>query len=216
MSIDHSSRLKGAGNDGYRIERRMECVLVYGPVPLSDFEGLFKLASKSAVLDPSLASSLGATVVFGESDHLDLLKSSLKQELMAATRRRYGSDLDRLDESDIQWLASGERGLSSETIFQSIHGITILAPHELTTPRDPADLRRCRLLLEQSPVIAEQFHSVMSRVSGWGALVAHWEDLCALMDDEAPQWRDGKKSHSCPRTYQKMKTLADLALKATS
>src|SRR4051812_25887588 len=52
----------------------------------------------------------------------------------------------------IEWLLSGERGVSSESIFAHLTGIPIagrVATNYL--PSDAGDLRRCRKLLEVVP-----------------------------------------------------------------
>ena len=65
-----------------------------------------------------------------------------------------------------------------------------------------ADLRRCRLLMERVPEIAERFPRMASHSLEWAALVARWDALCRMMDEEAPKWRDGTGSAS--HTYALM------------
>lgn len=52
-----------------------------------------------------------------------------------------------IPESAREWLRSGERGISSETIFSTITGLELnqCGSH----PLDPADFRRCSLLLDE-------------------------------------------------------------------
>jgi hypothetical protein len=66
-------------------------------------------------------------------------------------------------------------------------------------PRDPDDLRRCRLLVEQVPMIKACLPNMASCSSVWARIVAQWNELCSLMDAEAPDWRSGRGS--APKTY---------------
>lgn len=106
----------------------------------------------------------------------------------------------------ITWLASGERGVSSNTMVTHLTGI----PAEnfmLSNPWDPDDLHRCRLLLEQVPELQPQLPRMATLSPQWAALVAHWQELCDLMDSEAPAWRGGMGR--APATYVRMRELLD-------
>jgi len=108
----------------------------------------------------------------------------------------------------ITWLASGERGISSDTIVQHLTGITCLKrPWHASHPHDPDDLTRCRMLLEQVPELAAEFPRMKDASPSWHALVTHWQELCDMMDAEAPQWRD--RNGRCPKTYARMSELID-------
>ena len=80
-----------------------------------------------------------------------------------------------------EWLATGERGQSSEAI-----AITVLGgapyPH---WPRDPGDLRRCALLLD---AVSEAWWDgvlvLVKREPHWLALARWWPDLVALLREE--------------------------------
>jgi hypothetical protein len=102
----------------------------------------------------------------------------------------------------ILWLANGERGISSNTMVTHLTGINAVGDSSPSHPRDPADLRRCRLLMERVPEIAERFPRMASHSLEWAALVARWDALCRMMDEEAPKWRDGTGSAS--HTYALM------------
>ena len=66
-------------------------------------------------------------------------------------------------------------------------------------PLDPSDLRRCRLLVEAVPVIAERLQEMATCSPTWARIVAHWDELCSLMDSEAPDWRHMRGR--APKTY---------------
>lgn len=105
----------------------------------------------------------------------------------------------------IQWLANGSRGISSNTIVSHLTGINALDYGNGSTPSDPADLRRCRLLLEQCPELVAEFPKMAGVSPEWATLVRNWDTLCEMMDEESPDWRDCKGKAA--RTYSQMKAL---------
>lgn len=109
------------------------------------------------------------------------------------------------DANLLEWLANGERGISSNTIVQHLTGIKTLGTWRKDIPYDPDDLRRCRLLLERVPALKERFHAMASCSADWERLVEKWDELCTLMDEESPFWRDGEGS--AERTYEMMADL---------
>lgn len=107
-------------------------------------------------------------------------------------------------EALVNWLACGQRGISSDAIVQHLTGIQA-ARWAGSHPHDPSDLGRCRLLLEQVPELAPRIGETAVVSPAWRVLVEHWDDLCSLMDEEAPQWRDQRGN--APRTYSRMREL---------
>lgn len=105
----------------------------------------------------------------------------------------------------VRWLAGGERGMSSDTIVQHLTGLPALAGADPCEPSDPGDLKRCRALLELVPELVEHFPRMREVSPEWARLCDHWDALCSLMDEEAPNWRDGQ--NGCPRTSALMRTL---------
>ncbi|WP_321967129.1 hypothetical protein [Burkholderia cepacia] len=112
------------------------------------------------------------------------------------------SRLKNLSDAAIQWLANGERGISSETMFTKLTGVKCLKRGEMSHPLDPSDFRRCRLLLDACPQLRDKLPKMRKLSPAWRALVRHWAELEALMDEEIPRWR--KSSGSAPRTHQRM------------
>ena len=109
--------------------------------------------------------------------------------------------MKRLSDNAIRWLANGERGLSSETIFTHLTGVDAIGDGWASHPLDPADLRRCRLLLEQCPELLADFPRMAQVSDVWRRLVHHWDELYALMDEEIPDWRKPPRGSSAPRLY---------------
>lgn len=105
----------------------------------------------------------------------------------------------------VEWIERGERGLSSNAIVRQLTGFPMERRwHDASAyPLDPSDLRRCRLLLEQVPELAPRIGEMAAVSLRWAGLVAAWSDLCRLMDEEAPNWREGYGP--CPKTYAAMR-----------
>jgi hypothetical protein len=113
-----------------------------------------------------------------------------------------------------EWLREGERGISSEAIFSHLTGVRVLGRHwQLTPPADPDDFRRCRQLLEAVPAFRTELPRMAELGPQWAAIVGHWEELCALMDSEAPGWRDPAVTGRAPLTYARMRQIEDAATK---
>ena len=89
---------------------------------------------------------------------------------------------DSIEERMEWWLKNGERGSSSEVMFQVFSGKMIGLvgfPH----PYDPADLHRCYLLLETIPEWKMEMDKLrISRV--WNNLVDNWSKLMALLEEQ--------------------------------
>ena len=100
------------------------------------------------------------------------------------------------------WMASGERGLSSEAI-----AITTLGAYPTgqtaAWPLDPSDLRRCLLLLDKVPEAREQGVEVLAkRYPKWAALAEIWDELSETLRSEIGE--DIPPRGSAPRTYALM------------
>lgn len=112
-----------------------------------------------------------------------------------------------MQENLMRWLASGQRGVSSDTMVQHLTGLKTLRYCRPDHPHDPDDLTRCRRLLEEVPELQAEFTRMTTCSGPWAELVEHWQELCDMMDAESPKWRDG--TGSAPKTYSRMKALID-------
>jgi hypothetical protein len=110
-----------------------------------------------------------------------------------------------LPESVARWIASGERGISSETIVAHLYGLPITGRWGYSHPHDPSDLRRCLLLLMASPETVARFQEMASVSPEWRRLVAHWSEIERLFREECPNIHDcfGVSAH---KTYAAMRS----------
>lgn len=184
----------------FTIIERDNCVLVEGALPSSWFCTIAEHMPKGAVMSAQLAGMVGANFAFGLQKDVDALIASITPAVEAAARQ----NMKHADLSDAatRWLASGQRGNSSETIFTHLTGVDANRGSRNSHPYDPDDLRRCRLLLEQCPELVPLFPKMADVSKAWAGLVPEWETICKTMDEESPEWRAGKGS--APKTYKLM------------
>jgi hypothetical protein len=106
----------------------------------------------------------------------------------------------------IAWLANGERGTSSNTIFTHLSGMDCVGRWGGSHPLDPGDFRRCRLLLDQVPEFQARINELRTISPVWDRLVSSWMLLCDTMDAEFSTWREAGRG-SCPKTFKFMQEL---------
>ena len=96
------------------------------------------------------------------------------------------------------WLKHGERGLSSEFMYQTLSGNQIGA--HMAFPYDPADFKRCHGLLEMVPEWREKLSLMTTTSPVWDKLVANWAELTAMLLEQMATKKDNGM-------YQMMKGL---------
>lgn len=105
--------------------------------------------------------------------------------------------------SVVNWLTSGERGISSRTIVCHIWGLPADSFGD-SHPHDPDDLKRCLKLLAASPETKARFSEMQTLSPEWAALVRLWDALETLFISEAGdiEWSSRKPAF---KTYAAMK-----------
>lgn len=174
-------------------------VLGFGPQSIDWFSKACKVCGKDAVVDPDVARMAGANLAAGAPEALAILRKQLEAGAMQQTKASNPS----LSEAATRWLATGERGVSSETMFSVLTGVDLMDGDRGSHPWDTDDFRRCRLLLEQVPELEPELHKMASVSEAWAGLVRSWTKICLAMDWEAPEWR--KRNGSSPTAYQLIK-----------
>lgn len=187
----------------YTVEHRGNCVLVFGAIPITAFSALVKLAPKKAIMDTQLSRVAGCSLAMGLIEDTKALRASMSDAALGRARAIYAAT--SLSAEAVRWLAVGERGASSDAMFFKLSGVR---PQDMiggasSHPRDPDDLSRCRLLLEQVPELAARFGDMKTISHIWESLVLRWDEICHAMDEESPEWRAGKGKSS--KTYVLMK-----------
>jgi hypothetical protein len=185
----------------YKVTERDGCRMVEGNVPLTALATISRGMPQDAVLDTHAARLLGVTLAMGRADDLHRLCS--REDVIESARAKARRIAPELSSDAQEWFALGHQGVSSQTIFQRLTGCRIIK--EESAPRDPSDLGRCRQLLEQVPELQTKLHEMALVSDVWARLVENWPGLCALMDEESPDWRS--RVGSAPKTYAMMRWL---------
>jgi len=197
-------------SDNTRLETGVEpgttVVLGFGPQEMDWLSKVSKVCGRDAVMNPDVARMAGATFAVGPREALD----KLRQRLVAGAIAQEKVTRPGLSQDAQRWLATGERGMSSEAMFEHLTGVKCTRdgswPKASTAhPYDPDDFRRCRLLLEQVPELASNLVKLRSLSDAWRGLVDSWTEICDAMDWETPDWRNPKGGSRAPMTYQLIK-----------
>lgn len=143
-----------------------------------------------------LISRLGSLSTYSKEVEMGLrLEAVMALEDLSARLRdlmKHTVPAPRISSAALDWLSHGSRGISSNTIFSHVTGLDVLHGTAASHPHDPADFRRCRLLLDQVTEVAVGFHKMRTLTPTWAALVDHWDELCQIMDKETPRWKTGE------------------------
>ncbi len=184
------------------------CTIITGLIPIGEMVFMLEsFADEGKIVSSSMNMHIGTTLVAGTQEDLDAFRAS--PEFLSRSSAKADIDCAGIVISPAarQWLVSGERGSSSQYIFHCLTGAPGLADSNKPYPRDPADFRRCRLLLEQVPEFRDQFSTMSEKSVKWSALIRHWEWMNRVMDEENPDWRSG--GGSSPALYKLIKEILE-------
>ncbi|QDP43688.1 hypothetical protein SEA_PHORBESPHLOWER_60 [Gordonia phage PhorbesPhlower] len=107
-----------------------------------------------------------------------------------------------------EWLANGERGMSSETIVAAVTGRPVGRYRNTNHPYDPADLRRCMKLLDAYPRTRLMFKDAVRGISDtWSRMADRWDEMESLLREEMASRTD----NTAPKTYELMRELRGLS-----
>lgn len=98
----------------------------------------------------------------------------------------------------LNWLATGDTGLSSKTIAFATCGIKYPDSYY---PRDPSDFKRCLEMLEACPSIKDLL-CVKSLHKNWVRFVDSWDLMVEMYNEDV-----AKTPGRCPRLYKFMRKL---------
>lgn len=113
----------------------------------------------------------------------------------------------------VEWLASGRRGISSNTIVQHITGWPAIGDiWDPDIPNDPADFDRCLKLLQAVPELRARLPQMRNCSPAWSAMVDNWAEIEAChLEEVGLGWT---KAKSAPKTYKLMRAVIDAVRKA--
>lgn len=84
----------------------------------------------------------------------------------------------------MQWLANGNRGSSSNTMFEVITGIKCQDYDYQDHPYDQGDFGRCKKLIDLIPELKDGFEKLSKLSKAWKNIIANWDKLCELYDSK--------------------------------
>jgi hypothetical protein len=99
----------------------------------------------------------------------------------------------------LQWFLGRDTGTSSLAIFEVMTGTK--SPHRsYSFPLDPDDFGRCYRLLNLFPEYRLRLPEVAERFPAWRPMVARWDEMTALYEEELPRG-------TAPKLYELMQEL---------
>lgn len=107
----------------------------------------------------------------------------------------------------IRWIVGSDTGTSSQSIWAQMMGAGQPAWCGWSYPHDPSDLGRCLRLLALIPEWKPRLPEMAEHGPAWAALVAQWDALAAMMNEEVGI--DRSKGGKAPRTYAAMRAILD-------
>ncbi|EBK2630087.1 hypothetical protein VL83_13880 [Salmonella enterica subsp. enterica serovar Montevideo] len=103
----------------------------------------------------------------------------------------------------LKWQTKGHVGISSATMASIALGLEKNFYHgRFDAPSDPADLRRCMMLVDEIPEIKDSFPLIAKKVKRFSPILREWDSLIALLKFEIK--RPDKRA---PKTYKWIKEL---------
>lgn len=98
----------------------------------------------------------------------------------------------------IEWLCSGETGLSSKTMVCIHTGNEMDRGWGFHAPSDVADFRRCWLLVQAVPEVKNSFPLIAKLCPAFKGVIENWDKISAAYERE-------RGKGCCPKTYQLLK-----------
>lgn len=94
-------------------------------------------------------------------------------------------------EKAMWWIANGERGMSSETMWNCLMGNK---DFQISHPYDPDDFSRCYKLLVAVPEWKNELQKLKPLSKGWSNLVDNWDKLTKMYEqNEKEKWINYEK-----------------------
>lgn len=99
------------------------------------------------------------------------------------------------------WIANGEQGLSSKTMWNCLMGNKNF---QVNYPHDPDDFKRCYKLLQTVPEWKNELHKLKPLSIQWNNLVDNWDKLTEMYEQNL---KDNWKNYKEIGMYELMNSL---------
>jgi len=99
-----------------------------------------------------------------------------------------------IEQNAMWWLANGEHGISSKTIFKYLGKKFGMQIQYEGHPKDPDDFKRCYKLLQAVPQWKDELHKMKEVSPAWANLVDNWDRITQMYEqNEKEEWKNYKK-----------------------
>jgi len=113
---------------------------------------------------------------------MELLEGDTPRKKYEYLKQLLGNPKQTLPEKAIQWIASGDVGASSRTMWNCLIGNKDFV---INTPFDPSDFGRCYRLLEFVPEWKSEIYKLKSLSKNWSVLVDNWDELTRMYESKS-------------------------------
>ncbi len=120
-----------------------------------------------------------------------------------------------LDDRMIAWIREGDRGISSEVIFEVLANHPLLETElDFSTPEDASDFNRCHELILRIPEWENRLNEVSEKHRHWKLIIERWQELkTCLINDIADDGRscnrllnELNKYRYAPEKYEELRS----------
>lgn len=107
----------------------------------------------------------------------------------------------------MNWIATGEVGISSKTMWAALTDAITGGPKGLNfdVPHDPDDFRRCLSFVNYCGVTPDDLQRVKEVFPWWSPQVDNWPRLVEL-------WNEESRSGRCPKLYDLLRELENQSM----
>lgn|SRR3990167_119534 len=96
-----------------------------------------------------------------------------------------------VNEKALWWFSNGEKGMSSETMYNCLIGNTYF---KINHPYDPDDFSRCYKLLETVPEWKLELHKLKPLSKEWNNLIENWDKLTKMYELNVKEnWKNSEE-----------------------
>jgi len=108
---------------------------------------------------------------------MELLEGDTPRKKYEYLKQLLENPKQTLPEKAIQWIASGNIGARSMTMWNCLIGNTNFGR---SSPSDPGDFGRCYRLLEFVPEWKSEIYKLKSLSKRWSVLIDNWDELTKM------------------------------------
>ena len=118
-------------------------------------------------------------------------KPYVESILDSLANTQVGSQSKDVKEKAMWWIANGETGMSSKTMWNCLIGNSNFP---INHPYDPDDFSRCYKLLQAVPEWKNELYKLKPLSKSWNNLVENWDKLTGMFEENRrTDWKNAEK-----------------------